>query len=387
MTHCVTKLKDSQCLPKAQTVVQSLISDYDRRMRKFASLCLALLAFSACTKKPEAPSASSASQKAARTLNLAIWSNYLSPETLQEFTQKTGIQVQVSNYSSNEELQAKLQAGGSGYDVAIPSDYMVYAMIQLGLLEPLDKTKIPNQKNLDPTFLGRPFDKDNKYSLPINWGTTGIARNKKLYAGPLKGWKDLLTRSELKGKFTLLDDAREALGTALKAQGLSLNTHSQADIDKAKAMLLEARSRVRGFNSETKMPLIQGEIAVAQAYSSDALQAAEATHGDVEYIIPEEGATLWLDNLVIPKGAPHAAEAHEFINFLYTPDVAKRTVTTLWLASANREAIALLPEAFKNNPALFPPESTRKRLEEMMDLGEASVLFDRAWTEVKAANK
>ena len=338
-----------------------------------------------CTKKESVPAEGAlAEQKTGRVVNLAIWSNYVSKDLLSDFEKKTGIHVEMSNYSSNEEILAKLQTGATGYDVVVPSDYMVFAMSKLGLLRELDRSQLPNFKSLDTRFLGRQYDSTNKYSVPYDWGTTGIAINRALYKGKLSGWKDLFNNPDLAGKFTLLDDVRETLGAALKAQGFSLNTKDPEQLKKAKALLISARKRVKGFTSEPLMPLVNGETPVAHIYMSDALQARKQSGGKIDYIIPEEGATLWIDNLVIPTGALHVKEAHAFINFLLEPASDVSTVMNVMVAPANKDAIALLPKEFQSNPALFPPEDVMKRLEMIQDLGEMLAQYDRVWTEVKA---
>ncbi len=341
-----------------------------------------------CTQQSKQPSSTDnlAAQPApqSRVVNLAIWSNYLAPDLFTQFEKKTGIKIQLSNYSSNEELLAKLQAGASGYDVAVPSDYMIFVMAKLGLLQDLDFSQLPNSKSLDPNFLKKPYDPQNQYSVPYNWGTTGIAINRTLYSGEVKGWKDLFEKPDLAGKFSLLDDAREVLGAALKAQGYSLNSKNPSELMKAKDLLLKARSRIKAFTSEPKMPLINGEIAVTHVYMSDALQARRTTGGKIDYLVPEEGGTLWIDNLVIPKGARNIKEAHEFINFLIEAKSNVSTVTNILVAPANKLAFALLPKELQNDRMLFPTPATLAKCEMIQDLGESLVVWDRIWTEIKA---
>ena len=317
------------------------------------------------------------------TLNLAIWSNYLAPEILERFHQRTGIRVVESHYSSNEELLAKLQAGATGYDVAVPSDYMVFALRQLKLLEPIDHAQLSHFSALDRQFLGKSYDPKNENSVPYNYGTTGIAYRKDLFPEGVRGFRDLFTNPKLNGKFTLLDDAREGLGAALKIQGQSLNTTDPKLLENAKRLVLTQRDRVKEFTSETKNALIQGEVWAAHAYSSDALQAREVTQGKVQYVIPIEGATLWIDSLVIPKGAPHPDLALQFINFLLEPESAQATVKH-FLATANHDARSTLPDTYSKDPLLFPSADVMPRLEMIQDLGEKLGLYDRAWTEVKA---
>lgn len=349
-----------------------------RRQKGWGALFILVcggLFFSSCTRKSSGPA----------TVNLAIWSNYVSPELLADFEKRTGIHVQVSNYSSNEELLAKLQAGASGYDVAVPSDYMVFAMTKLGLLQKLDRAELPNFKSLDPKFLGKPYDSENQVSVPYDWGTTGIAVNRSLYSGEIRGWKDIFGNPKLAGKYSLLDDVRETMTAALKSLGFSLNTKSPQEIDKAKALLLKIRRDVKAFTSEPLMPLVSGETVVAHAYLSDALQSRKKSGGKIDYVVPDEGCTLWIDNLVIPRGALHVKEAHAFINFLLEAKSNVSTVMNVWVAPTNREAIKLLPPEFVKNTSLFPPESVLSRCEMTQDLGDALALWDRAWTEVKAA--
>lgn len=356
--------------------------------RKLGFVALGLTLVAGCTKKPVTASTDAAAPAAAesgsRVVNLAIWSNYVSPELLSEFQKKTGITVQVANYSSNEELLAKLQAGASGYDVAVPSDYMVFAMIKLGLVHELDYAQLPNSSQLDGKFLKKPYDPDNKYSVPYDWGTTGIAVNRSVYKGEIKGWKNLFNNADLAGKFTLLDDVRETIGAALKAQGFSLNSKDPGELAKAKALLLSVRGKVKAFTSEPMMPLVNGETPVAHAYLSDALQARKQTGGKIEYVIPEEGGTLWIDNLVIPAGSRHLKEAHAFINFLLEARSNVSTVMNVFVSPANKDAFALLPKDFQNNTMLFPSAAALAKCEMIQDLGESLTQWDRIWTEVKA---
>lgn len=331
------------------------------------------------------PSCTSGAKKgAAKTVNVATWSNYLSPEVIAAFEKQTGIRVQVSNYSSNEELLAKLQAGASGYDVAFPSDYMVFAMIQLGLLNSLDKSQIPALKGVDSKFLGKPFDPSNAYAVPYDWGTTGIAINRDRFKGKVRGWKDVFGNPELKGKFTLLDDVRETLGAALKATGASLNSTLEGDLSRAKELLLKHRSAVKAFTSEPTVPLAQGETWLAHAYVSDTLQARKQSGGKIDYVIPEEGCTLWIDHLVIPKGAEHVEEAHAFIEFLLQPKNAVQTTLSVFVSPTVPAVMSLLPAALARDPALFPTATQLAKCEMMQDLGVGLTAWDRIWTELKA---
>lgn len=355
--------------------------------------CTALALTCACTPsgteqvktapQPSTPP-ETASTTQQRELNLAIWAAYLSPEIQEAFTKETGIKLNVSNYVSNEELLAKLQAGASGIDVCVPSDYMVEVMIKTDLLQPLDLKQIPNVSGLDPQVMHQEFDPENRYSLPYTWITSGIAVNTELYKKPIKSWKDLLTQKDLAGKFSLLDDVREVTGAALKIHGYSLNSTDKNQLEKAKATLREARERIKMFRSDTIDPLVNKEIAAAQAFSTDALQAAQKSGGKIRFILPAEGGTRTIDNMVIPKGAKNLKEAHELINYLLSSKANLSFVKTMFGGPVVKSVKTQLPPVLQKDPALFPPPAQLRKLERLKDLGPATRLYDRLWTELKA---
>ncbi|MBL7716787.1 MAG: spermidine/putrescine ABC transporter substrate-binding protein [Bdellovibrionales bacterium] len=320
-----------------------------------------------------------------KVLHVASWSNYVTPDVAAAFQARTGIKVQVSNYSSNEELLAKLQAGASGYDLAFPSDYMVLVMTKLGLLQPIETGKIPGFKNLDKKWLGKSFDPKNEYSVPFDWGTTGIAYNSEAVKEPITSWKDLFERKDLAGKVTFLDDSRETIAAALKASGKSLNSKNAADLEIAKKLLMGARPRIKAFSSETQEPLVSGDFVAAHAYMTDALQARARTSGKIRYVIPKEGSTLWIDTMVIPKGAQNVEEARRFVDFMLDPTVASTLIQKIWVSPANALVPNLLPPNFKNEEGLFPKDAQLKNSEMLEDLGEGITAWDRVWTEIKAA--
>lgn len=328
-----------------------------------------------CTKKSEPPTP--------QELNLSIWGNYLSPEIQAKFEKETGIKINISNYSSNEELLAKLQMGASGIDVAVPSDYMVQIMVKMNLLKPLNKDLLPNKSLISEDFLNQGFDPGNTFSLPYTWTTTGIAYNKELYKGTMKSWKDLLENKELQGKFALMDDVREALGAALKLHGASVNTLKEDDLAKAKVTLLKAKKDIKMFTSDTIDILKNKEVLAAQAYSSDALQAQLQTNGKIAYILPEEGSTYAIDNLVIVKDAPHTEAAHKLINFLLSEEAEISKIKTIFGGPIHKNIKSKLPKELQDNPALFMSGAAFKKLEPIQDLGDSGKSYDDIWTQVK----
>lgn len=332
------------------------------------------------------PAAAAPAPPAEKVLNLYIWPEYTSAELLQKFTAATGIRVVEANYASNEELLAKLQAGAVGYDVAVPSDYMVQVMAKLAMLKELDKTKIPNLVQADPRWLKQSFDAENKFSLPYAWTITGIAVNRDKYQDPVSSWADLLMNDKAKGRISMLDDVRESLGAALKLDGRSLNATKPAWLDRAKNMLKVAKKNIKTFSSTPADLLTSGEVYLAQMYSQEALVAARDSGKKIEFVIPKEGATIAIDNMVILKDAPHVEEAHAFINFLLDSKINAAYVERTFSGPVVKDVKAALPKALQENQSLFPPEDVLARCEMMQDTGEATVLYDRIWTEVKASS-
>lgn len=341
-----------------------------------------LLSFAACSHNQATEQSSAKNTE----VHLAIWSNYVTDEMMNEFKEKTGLTPVLSNYSSNEELLAKLQAGATGYDVIVPSDYMVEVMIKTGLLEPLKTSELSNFASVDPSLKGLSYDPANSYSVPLNWGTTGIAVNKTKYAKKISGWNDVFGSEALAHKFTLLDDVRETLGVALRYEGKSINSTSAKELQAARDLIVKVKPAVKSFDSEILAGLVNGEIWLAHAYSSDALKARKQTNGAIDYIIPEQGCTRWVDNLVIPKGAPNPEGALKLINFLISKEISAKRAEELFVVPSNLEAKQLLPQDLQNDTALFPTPQMLSRCEMIHDLGPAVSQWDRAWTEAKAAN-
>lgn len=319
-----------------------------------------------------------------KEVNLAIWGNYFDPGEQERFTKLTGIKVNITNYSSNEELLAKIQSGASNIDVAIPSDYMVGIMIKMGLLEPLDKSKIQNISEINPQFLKQSFDPDNKFSLPYAWTTAGLAINKELIKTPIKSWKELLTREDLNGKISMLDDVRESIAVALKMNGFSINSTNPQELAKAKETLLQLKKRMKMFRSEIVDAMVRKEMAVAHAYGTEAMQAAVKSKGQIIFVLPEEGGTWSLDNMVLLKGAKNSLAATELLNFFLQPESNVNFVNRVLSGPVLKKTQSLLPAELKNNPTLFPAKEKMAKLESIKDVGEATALFDRIWTEVKS---
>ncbi|GEM86448.1 ABC transporter substrate-binding protein [Meiothermus granaticius] len=323
-----------------------------------------------------------------KELRLYTWTEYIEPAIISDFEKATGIKVRISYYESNEELLAKLQAGGdSQYDVIVPSDFIIPAMIQLRLLKPLDPAKIPNLKNLDPKFKSPPFDPGNQYTVGYLWGTVGLMYNTQVFKTPPQSWAVLFDPAQQKGRFTLMDSQREMLGIGLRYIGQSVNSTDTAALKKVIDLLLQAKNSknslgFQGGVSATKL-LLGNQAVAAVVYNQDALRTAG---GNPKYgfTIPKEGSTLFLDNMAIPARAPNPEAAHRFINFILDAKIGARLANYQNSATPNAAAKPLMKPELLKNPAVWPTEAQMKVLEFILPQGEKDKLYDEAWTRIKS---
>jgi spermidine/putrescine-binding protein len=328
-------------------------------------------------------------QSQSTELNLYAWSEYIPQALLDGFTEETGIKVNYDTYSSNEELLAKLQAGASGYDVIIPSDYTVAIMAKQNLLEELDLAKIPNFSNIADEFKDRDFDPGNKYSIPYQWGTVGLAIDRDKVTQPVTKWADLWDPA-FEGKVVLLDDEREVIGMILQMLGYDKNSTNEAELEEAKAKLIELMPNVRLFDSDSpKTALLAGEVWLGQTWNGEAA-IAHSENPAIDYICPEEGCGIWIDNFAIPKGAPHEDAALAFINYALTPEASVLITQEFPYSNPNRAALEHMKnidaeayDAYMNFPATNPSLADIQNAQPVIDVGDATAIWDRIWTEVK----
>jgi spermidine/putrescine transport system substrate-binding protein len=350
----------------------------------FATLALTILALSAgCTNKSE-----EASTK--KELRVLSWSEYFDDAAVRSFEKKTGAKVKLDYFANNEELLAKIQAsvksGSKGYDLIVPSDYMVDTMKQLGLLKPIDKTKLSFLADFDPEFLKPSYDPALEHSIPFAWGTTGIAVNTQLAKGiDLKkvSWKDIFENKAFAGKATMLNDSKENLHAALLATGKHWANATEADIRSAFEYLKKTKKNLRIYTDETKPVIEADECALCQAFSGDVLSVGAEKAG-VVYVIPVEGATIWSDNLAIPVNATEVELAHELMNHLLSAEGAKTFTESVYYPTPNLKAKALLDASFVNNPFVYPPKAAFEKLSFLDEKPELLPLIDRLWTELKS---
>jgi len=353
-------------------------------MKKFFVIvfifCLAVLTISACA-------GGGGEQELAEELHIYNWSEYIDPEVYDAFEAEYGVKVIEDTFSSNEELLAKIQAGAAGYDLIVPSDYMVEIMIGEDLLAEINHDNITNLGNLSELFSNPPYDPGLVYCVPYQWGTTGIGYNSDEVEPD--SWAyifDPEMASEYAGQITMLNDSRESIGAALKYLGYSLNTTDEAQLEEAKQVLIDAKPNLFSYDSDQFEDLIASdEVVYGHGWSGDYFAAA-AEDERIWYIIPEEGGVVWADNLCIPKTSKNAYTAEVFINYILQPEVAAQITNFTWYGSPVEAANEFIDPEILEEPAIYPPPEVMARLEWIEDVGEATPIYERIWTEVKAAN-
>ncbi|KOS62463.1 ABC transporter substrate-binding protein [Lysinibacillus agricola] len=303
------------------------------------------------------------------TLTIFNWGEYIDPDLLKQFEKETGIHVIYETFDSNEAMMTKIQQGGTAYDIAVPSEYMIEKMKEENLLIPLDKTKIPNLKNIDPYFLDLPFDEDNKYSVPYFWGTVGIVYNPKLVGNlDFSSWDDLWDPS-LNRKVFLVDGAREVIGMGLNSLGYSLNSLNGHELREATDKLITLAPNVKAIIGDEITPLmINNEAAVALTWSGQAADMMSENE-DLDFAVPEEGSNLWFDNMVIPKTSKNIDGAHAFINFMLKAESGAQNADYVGYSTPNIEAMKLMDKEVVSDERYYPTEEQRDTLEVYKNLG------------------
>jgi spermidine/putrescine-binding protein len=317
-------------------------------------------------------------------LNVYIWSEYLPKEVIDEFTRRTGIEVKYDLYDSNEPVLEKLQSGVADYDLVVPSDYMVRILAHLKLLRPLDRARLKNFGNLDPRFLDKEFDPKNVYSMPYVWGTTGYGYNREHAGRSEDSWAPLFDPAN-RGQILMLDDMRECFAAALKFQGQSLNATDPAVLKRAADLLKRQKELVKTYNSgDYENILASGDVAYAHGYNG---QLAKVVAGDPKkfgFVLPKEGATIWMDSVCIPARARNVDAIYAFLDYILEPEVNAKIVNGIRYASANVPARKFIQPEILNDPAVYPSEEALAKCEFIEDIGEATSVLDEYWTEIKA---
>lgn len=354
------------------------------------AVALAALALSACAPAKPKPA----------ELHIYNWSDYIGPTTKADFEKETGIKVVYDTFDSNEVLEGKILTGHTGYDLVVPSNHIMPRLIAAGALQPLERAKLPNFKNLSPDLLHRmePFDPGSKYSVPYMWGTMGVGYNKDAIAKRLPGvkidsWsvvfdpKNLAKLADCGVYF--LDASEDMFAVVLKYMGKDPNSTNPADYAAATDLLMKLRPYIRKFHSSEYInALANGDACIVIGYSGDILQAkdrAEEAGGKVKiaYMVPKEGSQVWFDVFVIPADAANPEAAHKFLDYILRPDVIAKASNAVQYANANQAATPLVDKAVRDNPDAYPPPDVYARLfVSGAKGGDLLRIVNRDWTKV-----
>jgi len=341
-------------------------------MNRFVSLALAALASLVLSQ----------AASAAEELNLFAWSEYVPQSVLDDFTKETKIQVNYESYASNEEMLAKLTSGAASYDLIQPSEYVVEALVKEKMLVPLDKSKLPNLKNIGPEYFKQPHDPDLVYSVPYMQGTVGIVINSEKVKDPVEGYADVF-QPKYKGRIVILDDALEIVTWGLATFGIGPDGVTSENLAKVRPVLAGWLPLVKVYDSDSpKTALLNGDVDLGIVWSGEAAILIKEQPGKFKYVLPKEGAHMFIDNVVIPKGAKNVDAALAFIDYIMRPEVSKLISEEFPYTNPNLEARKLLTPEEQQNPASYPPGNPK--LATFRDIGPMAAEVDKLFTDLKA---
>ena len=319
-------------------------------------------------------------------LNVFIWSEYIDPAIVAQFEKEFDCKVTLDLYEDNESMMAKLASGGSAlYDICVPSDYIIPALLKAGLLAPLRPENVPNLKHLDSRFANREYDPGNRYTVPYQWGTVGIyvrrAKGEKID----ESWGLMFDPAKQSGPFLLMDDLRACLGAALMCKGYSINSTNKQELREIGDLVLQAKKRSQGFEGGVggKNKVLGKGCKMAMVYNGDAVRGM-GEDAETYYFVPREGAEIWLDSLCVPAKAPNREMAEKFINYILDPKIGAQLSNFNRYATPNRAALEFVNPDDRKNPAIYPSPEIMKTLQFIKDLGDQTQWYDELWTQIKA---
>ncbi|WP_027134825.1 ABC transporter substrate-binding protein [Geminicoccus roseus] len=319
-------------------------------------------------------------------LALATWPNYHNQENLDRFTSETGVAIQLNAFGSNEEMLAKLQAGGTGWDVLVPTNYTISTYVELGLIEPLDLAKLPNYdaSQNEAKFTEQGTVDGVVYAVPKNWGTTGYVVNSAKLTQPLTTWKEFwdIAQDEASGRVMVHDYQLTTIGNALKYFGYSFNSVDPAELAEAEKLLLQVKPHLFAISSDYQPSMRSEDAWMSVCWTGDATQLRRDMP-EMTYVLGKEGGEIWSDFFAIPKDAPNKAAAYAFIDFLQIPEVNAMEVEAHGYPPIDARAKALLPTEMVEDPVLYPAADLLSALE----FGAAATLTDPNRAEIMARFK
>lgn len=323
-----------------------------------------------------------------KELNLYVWTEYIPTDWITCFEKVYGVTINREEYSSNEEMYAKLNAGGSNYDLVQPTDYIIGLMIRQGLLQEIDQSKLP-MSNFNPSYLNLPFDPGNKYTLPYEAGTDAIIYNSDKVTTPPTSFEDLWN-PEYAGRMVFLDDSRVVIGMTLLTLGYDVNTKDPTQLEEAKVKLAQLIPNVKLFDSDSpKTALIAGDVDLGITWTGEAFTAQQENPA-FKYVYPTEGAILWQDNWAIPTGASHLDAAYAWISYTSQGNMFWMMLRDFPYIVPNQAALDYakinqpdLYNAYMNSTITNVPLDAIANGHRIEDVGDATPLYDQIWTEIK----
>ena len=361
-----------------------------RDFLKVTGIGFAAAVLAACAPKATQAPTQAPGKNLGDRLELTTWPSYHNQANLDAFTAATGVAINMNVFGSNEEMLAKLQAGGSGWDVFVPTNYTISTYVKLGLIEPLDLSRIPNfdAASYEARFLepSKVSGDSNLYAIPKDWGTTGYMVRTSKVDDKMTSWKDFfdLTMTKYSGKTTIHDYQLTSIGNALKYFGYSFNSIDEKELKDAEKLLLEVKPHLFGITSDYQPPIRNGDSYIAMAWTGDALQVKH-DYPDTEYIIGKEGGEIWEDNWAIVKDSSRKDAAYAFLNYMINPAVGAKETEFIRYPQVDKRATALLSDEYTKDPIMYPAAELLTALE----FGAAVTLTDAAraelWARVKSA--
>lgn len=318
------------------------------------------------------------------TLNVYTWTEYIPDSTFTKFEEETGIKVNHTTFSSNEDMLAKVKSEDEGaFDIIQPSDYMVEQMSSQGMLEELDLSLLTNLSNIGEEYLDPSYDPGNKYSIPYLGGVEAMAVNTDQISDEITSYDDLFN-SEYANNVFLLDDFRAVIGLTAKSLGYSMSTSDETELSEIKNKLLSIKPNVKLYDSDSpKSALISGECSLGCMWSAEVALAMEEVPS-IEVVYPDEGAYLFMDNWAIPKGAKNVDGAMQFINFMLDAENMSEVLAEFPYMCPNTAAVELMGEEYASNEAKNPPAEVISKGEYIQNLDTATLeIYDQMWTELK----
>lgn len=319
------------------------------------------------------------------TINVFNWGEYIGEQTIEDFENAyPNIKVNYENFTTNEDMYVKIKTGGSAYDVAIPSDYMIKRMRDEGLLNKINMSNIPNFKYIDDRFKSLSYDPDNEYSVPYMWGTVGILYNKTMVSDTVDSW-NILWNDKYKKQILMSDSERDAIGITLKMMGFSMNTKDVSQLEQAKEKLMEQKPLVMAYVVDEVRDMMIGESAALAVVWSGEAYYCMSENENLSYVIPKEGTNYWFDSMVIPSTSKHQKEAEIFINYMCETDVAFNNADYIGYATPHIEVMKMLDPELISDRSAYPLQEDLDNYEIFEYPGdEINKQYSRIWTEIKA---